>query len=69
MIIFTPSGLCPVQLRGTDIESVNTWAEKLREYGYSQQKEYTYPALRYWVRQFYEIGSAEYEAICELLGD
>jgi len=69
MIIFTPSGLCPIQLKGTDIESVNAWVEKLQEYGYSQRKEYTYRALRYWVRQFYEMGSAENDAVCRLLRD
>jgi len=68
-VITTPSGKCPIPLSGVSKEDVDNWVIKLTEYGESHGIRYTQSAIRYYIRQFYPIGSVEYEKVCDLLGE
>ena len=50
--VVAPAGRCPVELNGTDDESILDWARKVR--ASSGNTFYTREALQYWVRQFYD---------------
>ena len=58
--ITTPCGRCPVELTHTDSNSVAIWANAVLECGYKNGRNYTHFALRYWIRDFFEIGSDEF---------
>ena len=57
--IAIPSGYCPQQLDGTDIESVTRWVKKLKDQA-PAGTEYMPTAFRYWVRHTYDINGPEY---------
>lgn len=66
--ITTPAGPCPVQLKGTSAEEVERWAEAVRKAGLEEHgKWYMIRALRYWVRQFYEINTPNHKLVCDTL--
>jgi hypothetical protein len=64
--IAIPSGYCPHQLEGTDVESVGRWVKKLRDQAPSGT-EYMPTAFRYWVRHTYDINGTEYPQAVESL--
>ena len=66
-IIYTPSGPCPYKLLGTDKKMVEVWVEKITTDGYTRNVWYSKNALAYYVRQFYDIFSPEYEAVREVI--
>ena len=66
--ILTPSGYCPIKLTGTDPDSVAAWIDDVITYGYENGRNYTNSALKYWVRDFFEIGSDEFLQVCSNIG-
>ena len=59
-LIVIPSGHCPFLLEGTDTECVTEWIEKIRE-GAPSGVNYSPSALRYWIRDTYDINGPEYK--------
>jgi len=67
MIVLTPSGVCPVKLRGTSQVEVQDWVDQVIVRGHNDRIHYSTSALRYWLREFFEIDSKEYmEAASEI---
>lgn len=65
--IMAPAGDCPAKLSGTDQESVIIWAEKVVEAGHKKGLHFSPSALRYFVRQFYDLETSEHQAVCDCL--
>jgi hypothetical protein len=63
MIIAVPAGECPIKLRGVDRESVETWADEVRNTFSERNEHLTVNGLCYYSRQFYEFHSAEYKTV------
>lgn len=65
-IVSIPSGKCPYRLEGVDKESVVDWIEKVRD---SAPTGVTYrpSALRYWIRDTYDINGPEYKIAANML--
>lgn len=55
--IITPSGPCPVEFSG----DMRDWVQRVIDAGHSIRKHYQPAALRYWLRQFFDIHSAEHK--------
>ncbi|TXI89759.1 MAG: hypothetical protein E6Q36_02810 [Chryseobacterium sp.] len=54
--IHTPAGTCPHRLTGTDVETVENWAEQLRKTFLDHGGDWlTLSALKYFAQQFYPI--------------
>ena len=64
----TPRGACPATLRGTDRASVEEWMEKIRAKT-PDRVFYMKEAYRYWVRDSFDIGSPEFEAVQQVLDE
>lgn len=60
-VLLTPAGPCPVQLKGTDFESVQVWVERLVRA--VPEMTLSTSAIIYWARQFHGVFSAEYQTI------
>lgn len=67
--ILTPSGKCPIRLRGCDREDVELWAHSLVEKGRIERIFYEVSALKYWVRDFYEVGSDTHKQVWGILDE
>ena len=65
-IISIPSGKCPHLLGGTDKESVVDWIEKVRSSA-PAGVIYRPSALRYWIRDTYDINGPEYRIAANIL--
>jgi len=52
--VHTPAGKCPSKLQGTSLEEVRDWGERVRDTAGSS-RVYTYHALKYWIRDFYDM--------------
>lgn len=79
--IHTPSGSCPHRLTGTDIETVETWAEKLRQTFMDHNGSWlTVTALKFFAQEFYPVmnptkvwietghaKSIQYKLVCDAL--
>lgn len=61
--IFTPRGACPYRLKGTDLDSVKDWTEKIVEHGLQRGVFYQTSALTYFARETYEIFSPEWKTV------
>lgn len=68
-VVVIPAGKCPIKLTSTSEESVLAWAQSVLDHGRKCLRTYATSALRYWVRDYYEIGTPEYRAVCEILGE
>ena len=60
--IAIPAGRCPVQLKGSDADSVKEWVISLTS---KKPEVYTYqPSVyRYWVRHFYDFWTDEHKEV------
>lgn len=65
--ISTPAGNCPVRLGSTESDKVLEWMDAVQAMGERQGRLYTTSALKYFVRQFYDIHSPEYKAVCAVI--
>ena len=63
--MIAPSGKCPVELTGTDVDTVLEWAEAVR--AACPTVTLTNFALRQYARQFFLIGSDDYKAVANHL--
>lgn len=63
-VILVPAGNCPVKLHDKTREAVVRWIETLVE-----KRNYAVSALKYYVRQFYDIHGAEFRDICDVIDD
>jgi hypothetical protein len=61
--VCTPSGKCPIKLTGTGKQDVREWAQAVVEFGYTQNKNYTHDAIKYFVRHCYDIFSEEWKTV------
>lgn len=61
-LVITPSGACPVPLEGTDMDTVLDWVTAVREHDPGVRLHTT--AVRYYVRQFYRMGTPEHATVC-----
>jgi len=61
--ILTPAGKCPVKLTGTTKEEVRTWAEAVVEAGYKDNRNFTFNAVKYFVRHFYDMFSEDWHVV------
>lgn len=57
--LLTPSGKCPVDLFGSDIEAIRIWVSHAKNTGKSKE-QHTLQSLSYWIRQYYPIGTKDY---------
>lgn len=64
-VLTTPSGSCPVELEGDDLEAVTAWAQKLQDktVGLVLGKD----ALKYWTRHVHRVGTKSYKTVIALL--
>ena len=67
-IIITPAPAqtngCPVKLTGTDEATVHEWVEKIITWGHRNANgHYSPDALRYFVREWYDIFGEEYATV------
>jgi len=60
MMVTTPSGKCPHLLEGTDEDSVRNWIKKVK-CSAPTGVVYQPSALRYWIRDTYDINGTEYK--------
>ncbi|MCK9459504.1 MAG: hypothetical protein M0R80_07690 [Proteobacteria bacterium] len=58
--IMAPAGDCPAKLLGTEQETVIIWAEKVIQAGHAKGLHFSPSALKYFVRQFYDLDSEEH---------
>ena len=65
--VSTPSGKCPVKLNSNTREDVELWAHSLMDYAQKQDVSYTVSALKYWVRDTYEVSTDDHKLCCEHL--
>lgn len=65
-IISIPSGKCPYLLEGTDRDSIISWVEKVRGAA-PAGVIYRSSALRYWIRDTYDINGPEYRIAANML--
>lgn len=64
-----PAGACPVKLKDTSPEAIVQWAEDVISKGQAIGKQYLPAALRYWVREFYEMFGADYIKVVNFLSE
>jgi hypothetical protein len=69
MIVATPAGTCPVKLKGIDADTVKNWAVDVIEAGRRQMRNFSFAAVKYFVREFYDIHGPEYKIVCNHLND
>jgi len=63
-----PAGACPIKLTGTDIQTVEEWAEKVRIYCQRERSQWMMlSALKYYAREFYDIFGPDYAEISKNL--
>lgn len=67
--IYAPSGDCPEKLRGTDLEEVERWAEKVRDHYDEQNQFLTIHGLIYFVRHFYNMFTDDNKLVTQHLKD
>jgi hypothetical protein len=65
--IIAPAGDCPAKLTSTDQESALVWAEKTIDAGHKKGLHFSPSALRYFVRQFFDLHSDEHQTVCDCL--
>lgn len=65
LIIITPAGDCPHRLKSTDPEDVNQWIEAVQSHAESNQQYLKPEAFVYFSRQFFDIGTDEYDLVKE----
>jgi hypothetical protein len=61
--ILIPCGECPIKLEGTEHPQILDWAKDVILWGKTNGRNFTKDALRYWVRDFYEVGSKEHNSV------
>lgn len=66
LLITTPSGNCPVELKSFDRESVLSWKRAVMDAA-PVRHEYSTEALIYWLRNFVPFNGSEYRAVSEIL--
>lgn len=66
MTITIPSGKCPYLLEGTDRDSVIDWIKKVKSTT-PPNATYKPSALRYWIRDTYDINGPEYKIAANML--
>jgi hypothetical protein len=66
-LVRTPSGQCPIKLVGMNQESVNNFCLNIISYGSQQGILYMPQAIKYFIRQQYDVNSRKYERFCELV--
>jgi len=59
----TPSGECPFPLRGTDIDTVETWSRKVLDHFYKQRQQMLPTAILYFAHHYYNPFTKEYELV------
>ena len=64
---YTPAGDCPHRLTGTDVKTVEAWAENCRGTFLEKGDWLLVPALKYFSREFHSIHSPDYRAVCDAL--
>lgn len=67
--IHTPAGPCPVRLHGTDRQSVEIWSNQLRERFYRSGEFLKLRAIRYYLYQFYDMQSEDFQMAKQQLLD
>lgn len=67
IVIDTPAGICPAKLFSTEPTEVREWARAVLEAGAEESKRYSLRALKYWVRHYYDMYTAEWELACSIL--
>jgi hypothetical protein len=65
--VIIPAGECPVKLHSTEREEIEIWAHAIVSKGLDQNIRYEPTALRYWVRQFYDMGTPEHNEACSVI--
>lgn len=65
--VSTPAGACPVKLTAHDERTVLDWADDVLAAGEREGVRYAPEAIRYFVRHFYDMSSAEYKLVCRYL--
>ena len=58
--IMAPAGDCPEKLASTEQEVVIVWAEKVIQAGHKKGLHFAPSALKYFIRQFYDLDSEEH---------
>ena len=65
LIIITPAGECPHKLKSTDPEDVSQWIEAVQSHAESNRQYLKPEAFVYFSRQFFDIGTDEYDLVKE----
>jgi hypothetical protein len=62
--VMAPAGDCPAKLPDTELASVEGWVNRVIEAGHKRGLHFGPSALKYFVRQFYDLGSDNYHLVC-----
>lgn len=68
-VIYTPSIPCPVPLSSFDEDSVILWCENVVDEGNGDRYIYCPSCLIYWLREFLDVNSSEYERVKQIVVD
>jgi hypothetical protein len=60
-VILAPAGTCPHRIYDLTLTDIGIWCQLVVFTGLSTGSLYSVKALRYWLREFYEIGSADHK--------
>jgi len=67
MTVLTPACQCPIRLKGIDKDIVCGWVENVLNAGFARGFIYSVPALCYFVREFYDYGTEDFFAVCNII--
>lgn len=65
--ILIPAGPCPVQLTGTDEETIRIWRNELKQHYSKKGEELADSGVQYFVRHFYDMRSDDYRKVTGVL--
>ena len=65
--VLIPAGKCPVELTGTDEQSVVQWRDAVKKHYQADGQEITDTGVAYYVSTIYNRGTTEYSAVMNIL--
>jgi len=66
-IVYIPTGQCPIPLTNFTREGIVEWCETVVDEGYLSRCVYTSSALVYWLRDFVDVNSPEYNLYKDMI--
>ncbi len=67
LVMQTPSGQCPIPLKGIDVDTVEEWGFELQSHFKKKQQKLSDRALSYFARQYYSFNTNEYKQVVQII--